>query len=182
MGNQSEFTNEPSTPEELLAFHKLLRSDPQRYLRIVNGWLQDDPNDYDAYFSRHFGWMKIGEPRRALDDLNKVAERYSEPDAIFLMSRGMVYRHLGEYENALRDFNSADAHDPKKWETDIVFGLLFQADAYARLGDEANALATCSRLPEDFWTPGIEGTPGGDKTQVADKLRSIATAARRGQA
>lgn len=182
MHDRDELAKQPSTPDELLALHKLLRSDPQRYLRIVNGWLQDDPNDFDAYFSRHFCWMKIGEARRALDDLNKSAERHTEPDAIFLMSRGMVYRHLGEYENALRDFNSADAHDPKKWETDIVFGLLFQADTYARLGDETNALATCARLPEDFWTPGIEGTPGGEKTQVADKLRIIAAAARRRQA
>jgi hypothetical protein len=27
---------EPITPEEVTVFHKLLRTDPQRYLRIVN--------------------------------------------------------------------------------------------------------------------------------------------------
>ena len=51
-----------------------LRADPQRYLRIVNGWIQENPNNHDAYFGRHFAWMKLGEPQRALDDLNKVIE------------------------------------------------------------------------------------------------------------
>jgi tetratricopeptide (TPR) repeat protein len=181
MSNQSEFTKEPSTPEELSAFHKLLHSDPQRYLRIVNGWLEDDPNDVDAYFSRYQGWMKIGEPRRALDDLNTVVKLDPEPKPILLMARARVYRHLGEYEKALQDLNQADAIDPKAWETDIVFGLLFQADTYARLGDEAHAVATCARLPEDFWTPGIEGVPRGSRSEVAEELRDIAASARRGQ-
>jgi tetratricopeptide (TPR) repeat protein len=179
MTDHDELAKQPSTPEELLALHKVLRSDPQRYLRIVNGWLEDDPKDVDAHFSRHLGWMKIGEPLRALEDLNKMVEIGSEPDAMFLMSRGMVYRHIGEYENAREDFDRADALDPEKWEKDIVFGLLFQADTYARLGDELGALAACARLPDDFWTPGIEGTPGGSKSDVAEKLRNTARTARR---
>ena len=179
MNDQSEFTKEPSTPEELLAFHKLLRSDPQRYLQIVNGWLKDHPSDVDVYFSRHQGWMQIGEPQRALDDLNKSAELTPKPEPIFLMARARVHRKLGKYKKALDDLNQADALDPKAWETDVVFGLLFQADTYARLGDEARALATCARLPEDFWTPGVEDAPGGNKTEVAERLRGIAAAARR---
>lgn len=182
MNDQDELAKQPSTPEELLALHKVLRSDPQRYLRIVNGWLEDDPNNVDAYFSRHQGWMRIGEPQRALDDLNRVAELDPKPEPIFLMARARVHRHIGEYENALADLNRADALDPKAWETDIVFGLLFQADTYARLGDEANALATCARMPEDFWTPGIEGAPGGNKAEVAEKLRAVAAATRRARA
>jgi len=178
MRDETESMKEPTTPEELMALHKILRADPQRYLRIVNEWIRDNPKNSDAYFSRHFAWMKIGEPRHALDDLNRVAQLGAELDPIFLMSRGMVHRHLGEYQNALQDFNRADTLDPKKWETDIVFGLLFQADSYARLGDETRALATCERMPEDFWTPGFEGAPGGSKTEVAAKLRGIAAAAR----
>ena len=122
--------------------------------------------------------MQIDEPRRALDDLNRVAELKPQPEPIFLMTRASVYRHLGEYGKALDDLNQADALDRKAWETDIVFGLLFQADTYARLGDEARALTTCARLPEDFWTPGIEGAPGGNKIEVAEKLRVVAAAAR----
>ena len=56
---------EPITPEEVSAFHKLLRTDPQRYLRIVNEWIAENPRNSHAYFDRHFAWMDLGEPQRA---------------------------------------------------------------------------------------------------------------------
>jgi tetratricopeptide (TPR) repeat protein len=121
--------------------------------------------------------MHMGEPRRALEDLNKSIELKS--NLAGFLSRGEVYRHLGEYEKALEDFGRGEAMDSRAWEQDIVFGLLFQADCHARLGDEAAAVACCARLPDDFWTPGIRGAPGGDKAEVADKLRLVATQARR---
>ncbi|MGL1102614.1 hypothetical protein ACSTLM_00200, partial [Vibrio parahaemolyticus] len=74
------------------------------------------------------------------------------------------------------------ALNPKQWEEDIVFGLLYQADLHARLGNEATALAYCARLPENFWTPGIYGAPGGGKAEIADKLRRIAADAPRKRA
>jgi len=179
MRNETELVTEPTTPEELLAAHKILRADPQRYLRIVNEWISKNPTNSDAYFSRHQAWMHVGEPRRALDDLNKVIELEREPDPMSLWSRGLVQRHLGEYEKALEDFDRGEAIDPKRWEEDIVFGLLYQADVHARLGNEAGALAYCARLPDDFWTPGVYGAPGGGKTEIADKLRRMAADARR---
>jgi len=168
---------EPTSSEEILTFHKLLRSDPQAYLRIVNDRIRENPVNYHAYFDRHFAWMKIGEPRRALEDLNKAIEL--NPHVASFLSRGEVHRHLGEYERALEDFDRAEAIDPDQWEKNIVFGLLFQADTHARLGNEAAALACCARLPDDFWTPGIQGAPGGSKAEVAAELRRRAADARR---
>jgi tetratricopeptide (TPR) repeat protein len=179
MSEKTESVKEPATPDELLAMHKMLRSDPQRYLRIVNGWIRDNPTNFHAHFSRHFAWINLGVPRRALDDLNTVIQNESEPNVMSLFSRGLVYRHLGEYEKALEDFDRGEAINPKRWEEDVVFGLLYQADTHARLGDETAALACCARLPDDFWTPGIEGAPGGSKAEIADKLRHIAAGARR---
>lgn len=170
---------EPATAEETLALHKILNSDPQRYLRIVNEWIDRNPANSHAYFSRHFAWMKIGEPQRALDDLNRVIEL--DPTPVSFFSRGEVYRHIGEYEKALADFQRGEAIDPKDWQ-DGAFGPLFQADTHARLGNELAALACCARLPDDFWTPGIHGAPGGGKAEVADKLRRIAAEARRKRA
>jgi tetratricopeptide (TPR) repeat protein len=179
MNKDQDEIGQPNTAEEFEALHQILRTDPQRYLRIVNRWIVQNPNDAGAYFSRHSAWMKIGEPRRALDDLNKTIELDRQPDAMSFMARGEVYRHLGEHEKALADLNRAEAIDPREWQEDTVFGLLYQADSHARLGNEAAALNCCARLPDDFWTPGINGAPGGDKTEVAEKLRSIAAAARR---
>lgn len=169
---------EPTTPEQLSALHKIRRADPQRYLNIVNQWIADNPKNTDAYYSRHFAWMDIGEPLRALDDLNKVIEL--EPDRMSLLSRGNVYRHLGQYRKALDDYGRGEAMDPAAWQADVL-GLLYQADTHAQLGDEAAALAHCARLPDDFWTPGLDGAPSGDKTQVAEQLRRIAADARRRQ-
>jgi tetratricopeptide (TPR) repeat protein len=173
---KKESINEPATPEETLALHKILRSDPQRYLRIVDEWLAENPANSHAYFDRHFVWMKIGEPRRALEDLDKVVEL--NPDTAAFFSRGLVHRHLGQYEQALEDFDRGEAINPKRWEDD-VFGLFYQADTHARLGNESAALACCARLPDDFWTPGVYGAPGGSKGDVAEKLRRIAADARR---
>lgn len=133
MNDEPESVKKPTTPEELLAAHEILRSDPQRYLRIVNEWIKADPTNLHAYFDSHFVWIRVGQPTRALEDLNKVIALESAPDPITLMSRGEVYRHLGEYKKAVEDFDRAEAIDPTAWEEDIVFGLLYQADTHARL-------------------------------------------------
>jgi tetratricopeptide (TPR) repeat protein len=179
MSDETESIKEPTNADEILAMHKILRSDPQRYLRIVNEWIDENSTNSHAYFDRHFAWMQVGEPQRALEDINKAIELKNEADPMSFWSRGLVYRHLGEYERALEDFERAEAINPKQWEEDIVFGLLNQADAHARLGNVATALACCARLPDDFWTPGIHGAPGGGKADVADKLRRMAADARR---
>jgi tetratricopeptide (TPR) repeat protein len=166
---------EPTTPDEVKALHDIRRTDPRRYLKIVDGWLNENPNNRHAYCGRHFAWMDFGEPRRALEDMNKVVELNPDADAFFL--RGEVFRHLGEYEKALDDFDRSERMMPD-WE-DFGFGLLFQADCHARLGDEGKALSCCERLPNDFWTPGIFDAPGGDKTAVEPQLRLIAAEARR---
>ena len=168
---------EPTTPEEVKVLHDLLRSDPQHYLQIVNEWIAENPRNSHAYFDRHFAWMKLGQPRRALDDLDTVIQL--DPKPIAFWTRGEVYRHIGEYEKALGDFDRAEAIDPEGWEKDTVLGLLDQADTHARLGNEAAALACCARLPDDFWTPGMNNTPSGGKAEIAEKVRQIAADARR---
>jgi len=170
---------EPTAPQELEMLQEIRRSDPQRYLEITNQWIRDNPRNAYAYFSRHHAWLKLGKPRHALDDLNNSIALENEPDALSFLARGQVYRHLGDNGKALADFDRGEALDPRQWEQDVVFGLLFQADAHARLGNEAAALSYCARLPDDFWTPGIEGAPKGDKAEISEELRRIAAPARR---
>ena len=162
---------EPQSPEDVFALHRLRRSDLQRYLEIVNEWLQKDPHSSRAYFRRHYAWNDMGEPRRALDDLTKAIQL--NPNQAAFCARGRIYRQLGEHENALEDFCRGEAMNPKDWE-DQAITLLYQADSHARVGDEASALASCERLPNDFWTPGLDGAPSGGKTEIAAELRRIA--------
>ena len=118
--------------------------------------------------------MKIGEPRRAVEDLNKAVEL--DPHMAAFFARALVHRHLGQYEQARKDFDRGEAIDPKQWEDD-VFGLFYQADTHARLGDGAAALAYCARLPDDFWTPGVyRGSrrgQSGDRRQTATHRRGF---------
>jgi len=166
---------EPTTVEEIEAAHKVLNDDPRLYLSIVDGWLRDNPNSHQAYLNRHFAWMRLGKPRRALEDLDKLVAL--NPDPLSYLSRGAVYRHLGEYEKALDDFEHGERIIPDDWD-ELGFGLLQQADCHARLGNEEKALAYCGRLPDDFWTPGLDGAPSGDKHAIAPKLRVLAAEAR----
>ena len=173
----------PETPEELLEEHKLLRSDPETYLQIQSDRLRENPRNAEAYFARHYGWMEVGEPQRALEDLNKSIE--IEPKQIAWLYRGHVHRHLGQYQNALDDFQHGESIDPEQW--DDIWGPLYQADCHARLGyahigNEPAALACWGLLPDDMWTPGPHGAPANNKSQIADELRRIAAAARRGTA
>lgn len=167
---------EPNTPEEIFALHRLRRADPQQFLEIVNEWLQENPRNSRAYFKRHYVWSQLGEPQRALDDLDKVIELNPTQAAFF--ARGMVYRQLGDHENGLADFHRGEMLNKKEWQ-DHEIPLFFQADSYAQVGDEANALDCCARLPDGFWTPGLVGAPGGTKAEVAQELRRRAAEARR---
>jgi tetratricopeptide (TPR) repeat protein len=169
---------EPTTAEEVLALHKIQKADPTRYLEIVNGWLDENPNSPTALFSRHQAWMSVGEPRKALEDLNRSIEL--EPDRMSFWARGDVHRHLGDYESAIEDYAQGEAMDPERWQADVL-PLLHQADAYARHGDQAMAMTYWARLPEDFWTPGHNQLPPGGKSEIAHELRRRAERARRQQ-
>ena len=166
---------EPQNPEETRSLFGLLRSDPQRFLKVVSGWIAENPANSGAYFTRHHGWMQIGEPLRALQDLDRSIEL--RPTQMDFLSRGDVLRHLGRYPEAIAAYRQGEAMDPRAWEEGVL-GLYYQADTYARLGDEKTALAYCARLPDDFWTPGLQGAAAGGKAEVGDRLQAIAAKAR----
>jgi tetratricopeptide (TPR) repeat protein len=167
---------EPETPDEILELHELRRADPQRFLEVINERIRENPQNFRPYVTRHFVWSDLGEPRRALADMDKVIEL--APTQAAFCCRGRVYRELGEHANALADFRRGEAIDPKEWEAQGIT-LLYQADSHAHLGDEASALDCCARLPDNHWTPGLDGAPAGNKAEVAAELRRIPAEARR---
>src|SRR5262249_11244139 len=122
---------EPTTPEEVFELQRLRRADPQRYLEIVNRWLQENPQNARAYFKRHFVWSEMGDPRRALGDLDKVIELAPSQPAFF--ARGMVHRQLGDHAKALIAFQRGETMGKDEWQKHAVT-LFFQADSYAKVG------------------------------------------------
>jgi tetratricopeptide (TPR) repeat protein len=167
---------EERLPEEIWELHELRRADPQRFLEVIDERIRENPQNFRPYVTRHFVWSDLGEPRRALDDLDKVIELAPSQGAF--CARGRIHRQLGAHADALADFRRGEAINPKEWEAQAIT-LLYQADSHAHLGDEASALDCCARLPDDHWTPGLDGAPAGDKAEVAAELRRIAAEARR---
>ena len=165
----------PTTQEEVLELHRLSVADPARFVKIANEWITADPTDAHAYFDRHFAWARLGQTQQALEDINRSIELEPRPSAFW--ARGDLHRELGDYPRAAQDYAQGEAMDPQQWTAD-AFPLLYQADTYARMGDQAMALAYCARLPEDFWTPGHNGLPAGGKTEIAAELRRRASDAR----
>lgn len=161
------------TPAELLAEHKILWEDPARYIEMISEFIRQDPNDSTEYFSRYHGWARLGRLDLALKDLDQSIELRDA--AISRLSRGSILVRMGRYQEALEDFNRAESLEPEKWVD--CWGAFRRADCHARLGNEAAALADCERLPEGFWSPGINGEPGGNKTEITAEVRRRARAA-----
>ena len=151
---------EPENAEELRVLYDLLRSDPQEFLTRASSWISQDPSNGGAYFTRHNGWMQVGQPELALSDLNKSIEL--EPSQMDFLSKGDVLRHLGRYPEAIAAYRQGEAMDPETWEKDVI-GLYCQADTFARLGDERTALAYCSRLPEISGRPAFRAHRPGPR-------------------
>jgi tetratricopeptide (TPR) repeat protein len=165
----------PTTPEEALVLHKIRVADPARFIQIATEWIASDPTDSNAYFDRHFAWLRLGQTEQALSDISRSIEL--EPSAVAFWGRGDIYRALGDYAAAADNYLQGESIDPVQWTKD-AFPLIYQADTYARLGDERKALDCCARLPDDFWTPGHNDLPPGGKAEIAAELMRRAAVAR----
>lgn len=166
--------SEPATAAGVHEFHRLAQTDPQQALATASRWIAENPSSATAYFSRHQVWLRLGEPQRAISDLNTSIEL--DPTPTDYRARGDIYRHIGEYKRAIEDYQRGESIAPDEWQADVL-PMLYQADTYARLGDERMALAYCARLPNDIWTPGHNDLPSGSKTEIAAELRRRAAAA-----
>lgn len=164
------------TAESLKELYDLLRKDPAQFLRLVNKQIALDPADSDNYFTRHNGWLTLDKPELALADLNTALQL--RENHVTYEARGDLYKSLGMLHAAIADYDRAESMAPEDWPE--AFGPLCRADCHARLGNEAAALADAALLPDDHWTPGIDGCPAGNKQQVIAELKRRAAAARKG--
>lgn len=153
---------------------ELRRTDPAKFLELMNKLVERRPDDAHAYFSRHQAWTRLDRPDLALADLDRSLAL--EDHYVTQRSKGLVLHEMGRYSEAIAALNRSEQMDPDEWWQ--ALGPLIRADCHARLGNEAAALADCATLPDDHWTPGVFGLPAGDKQEIAKELRRRAADAR----
>jgi tetratricopeptide (TPR) repeat protein len=153
---------------------QLRKTDPEKFLELMNAKVDHHPDDPNAYFARHQAWSRLGQLNLALADLDKALAL--EDHYVTHRARGRILHGLGRYRDAIDAYNRCEELAPQQWVGG--FGPLLRADCYARLGDEGAALADCDMMRDDHWTPGLFGTPAGNKQEVAAELRRRAAAAR----
>ena len=154
----------------------MLWNEPEKYIEMISGFIKADPTDHVGYFSRHQAWVRVGRLDKALDDIDRAIAL--NDSVIGHLSRGKILSSLGRYQEALADFNRAEELDPAGWVD--CWGPLYRADCRAWLGQADAALADCARLPEDFFSPGLSGTPSGNKAQITAAIRQRAAGAHNG--
>lgn len=154
-------------PHEFESEMQLLWTDPAKYVAMKSEEIARDPHNADAFFSRHQGWLWLGKLDEALADINAAIAL--KQNSMRYVSRGLVWCRIGRYRDALDDFDRAEAFDPQEWPD--LWGPLYQADCHSRIGNEAEAIAACEKLKDDFWSPGLDGTPAGNKQEIIAEVR-----------
>lgn len=154
--------------DELKRQMLILRRDPKRYLQLAEERILANPNSSSGYFDRYQAHFRLAQYDLALVDLDKVLAL--KPHWIVYESRGNVLRALKRYQEALDDYNRAEATDTEGWRGG--FGRLYRAECHARLGNEKAALDDCAALRDDHWTPGHLGI-AGNKQQVTEEVRRL---------
>jgi len=159
----------PSTP---LEDFKFLHREPEKYLALAEQEVKNNPNSSHAYSARHHALSYLGRKEEALADIDKAISLH--PHWANFESKAFVLRDMGRYREAIAAFDQAEKAGPDEWP--FTWGPLFRADTHAKMGNEAAALADCAQLADDHWSPGIYGTPAGNKEAVAAELRRRAAA------
>ena len=112
------------------ARHKILVSNPEKYLEIVENEIKQDPENKHGYFDRYQAFNRLGRCQEALRDINKNIS--IEESSIAYKCKGNLLAKIGRYSEALGAFNRAETLDPELW--DQCFGFLFRANCYAPIG------------------------------------------------
>lgn len=150
-----------SDPERAMAdYNAALRIQPDLSPALVNrAWLYMARSDYAAampdldkaisiphtanksraYYYRGFGFLKLKQPERALDDLNfALGTDPGNADAYF--SRGEALQALKRYDLALRDYDEAARRSPKD-----AGGIVGRASVFEETGRHEEALLAYDR-------------------------------------
>ncbi len=102
----------------------------------LNKALSLDPNYAIAYYNRGLTHYDLGNLDRTLDDTQRALDlRYEQPELVYQL-QGWTQFHLGNYRQAIAEFNNALAANPNFDRA--YWGL---GDTYRQMGDFEQAVA-----------------------------------------
>ncbi|HEY1721652.1 MAG TPA: hypothetical protein VGG27_10435 [Magnetospirillaceae bacterium] len=147
----------------------LLNSNPEKFLEMAEERIRQNPNDASAYLDRFNARFKHGPLDLALADLDRsIALGQTHP--LTTLTRGETLYRLGRIDDALAEFRKGKALDPVLWRD--FGGPVYEADCLARQGDEAGAIAMCSKIRDDgYLSFGLFGLPHGTKQEITEEIR-----------
>lgn len=100
--------------------------------------IEQDPRNYNAYYSRAKDYFRYGESALALADLNKAIEYFPENEAADLSQaytmRALILQQNGDHAAALKDLNEA-----LKLDSQSHYSLLARADLLCEMNDYDHA-------------------------------------------
>jgi tetratricopeptide (TPR) repeat protein len=128
------------------------------------------PDDPNAWLLRHYAWSRHWYPDRAVADLDKALALQEHP--MLHEARGMMLREARRYDEAIAEFDRAEALAPE--DRARAYFRLYRADCLASLGDVEAVRADCARLPDGFRSVGHNEAPAGDKSEVTSLLERVA--------
>jgi tetratricopeptide (TPR) repeat protein len=100
----------------------------------------EEENAHNGYLSRALVYGSMDHYEKALSDLNKANEHEEHRTTYSLCCRGRIFAHLGQYENAKKDFQAASYINPQDFQSHLQLGII-----YSELGQYSRALKEFDR-------------------------------------
>ncbi len=143
-------------------------------LALCHREIAENPERPAGYRHAAIVFQEMGRNADARAFRDKVVELAPNCTMSYYSRADLLYE-IGDYAAAIPDFTRSAEIDHEQAIGAVNF--LYRADCHRRLGNLAEAMADCARIPDDYDFPGFLGYPNGSKRHLlAEIARDRATA------
>ena len=135
-------------------------------LALCHREIADNPEEPAGYRHAAIVFEEMGRNADARAFRDKVVELSPNPMSYY--SRADLLYEMGDYAAAIPDFTRSAELDKEQAIGAVNF--LYRADCHRRLGNLAEAIADCARIPDDYDFPGFLGYPNGSNRHLLAEI------------
>ncbi len=129
--------------------------DHQQNIKNLEAVLVKEPNNRNALVQLGHNYFDSNQPMKAIEAYDK-ALNIDDNDPDILTDQGVMYRRVGWFDKALKNFEKANELNPQHVQSLYNLGIVYRDD----LGDKNNA--------KKAWTRYLEIAPVGESS---DRIR-----------